>query len=292
MPVTAQVRPNWKRSWLLRFIAGGRSLEFSSDKGPALKLVWNFTQGMAFDPSTFELTVFGLSPDARAIAGRKGTIVELYAGYETQGRPLLYRGAIFWSLPVIEGADHGLRVQSAGGAAGRAVVSLPAGTSHDEVLTQILAAWASQLGLEIRRGTVQTPAGAITQARTLRGTPEQLLRAWADEHGLEADIVNGVCQAMPAGGSTGERVIVLDADTGLEGGPEPIMAGFGAMVFTPRGCRFQCRLNAEVRIGRRVRVRHQLIPGGQGDYIVRRVVSQGDTRGQAWTMGIEATGPV
>lgn len=276
----------------MRFLHDGLALEFSSAEVNPLKLEWNYAQGMAFDPATFEATLYGIGQEDRAKAARKGAIVELFAGYESTGMPLHYRGSIYWSMPVVAGADWGVKVYSAGGCSSRAVINVAAGTSHDAVLTAILEAYSQTTGLEIKRGAIEAPSGSVPQRRVLRGSIDDLLRAWALEHGLEVDVVNGTAQAVAVGGDTGEMYVLVSPDTGIEGGPEQIMAGFGGMIFTPRGVRFQCRLNPNIRIGRKVKVQHRLIPGGSGFYTVRRVTSQGDTRGQAWTMGIEATGPV
>ena len=290
--MSVTVWPNFKRVWRLRFLRGTSALEFSSSDVVPLKFDWSYSQGMGFDPARFEATVFGLTPSQRQTAISKGTIVELYCGYEATGAPLHYRGVVYWGQPVIEGADRGVKVLSVGTANSRTTIRIPRGATNASVLTSLMAAYTSATGLSLVRGPITEPAGTVPRERVLVGPVQALMRQWADEHGLELDQVNGVVQAVAKGSDTGEGLIVVSPDSGLEGAPEQIMAGFGAQVFIPRGCRFSMRIRPDLRIGRRVKIVHEMIPGGAGIYIVRRVTSRGSSIGASWTMSNEATGPV
>lgn len=280
------IYPNFERVWRAVFRRGSEVKEYTDP----LKVSVEFSQGIVFEPSAFTLSLFGLDDSERSFCMRKGTLVEFHAGYKSIGAGLFYRGLIQWGQPIVDGADWGIKVQSFGVGNFNTHIRIPSGTTHAAVLRSILAVYETATGQPILRGSVIDPPGVTARTRVLTGSVQKLLQDYGRDHGLEVDIVNGAVQAIPAGGDTGDGTVLVTVETGLEGAPEVIKAGFGALVFVPVGARWQMRMRPDVRVGRRVDVVSKLLPGGRGSYVVRRLSAKLDSREAAWTLTCEGSG--
>lgn len=277
------------RVWEVRLYRNGATKVFRGTwEQPGLRMEASIQKSSGFDPNTCDLTLTGLSSDSRELATARGTGLEVYAGYEAGGAVLLYKGSVLFGQVERDGPDWRVKLESVDGfTASPVVIEVPATATQGDVGELLRAATGANLG------PVQGSLSALVdKAQVLEGSAGDLVRAWAQANALDVSIQDGRWQQYPTGTNTGEAVIVIAPESGLEGSPQRTKAGLGNMVFTAPGINASFRLNAghaaEIRPGRVLEVRSAVLKGGKGRFAVLKVRHQLDTHGGSWTTSVEA----
>jgi len=288
MPPTAVTYSVWDRVWALKLISNGVTRTFYRDGTTqvlGLRITFSIQLGIAFDPNTAKISIYGLGPNDREMAVRRGTSIELYAGYKATGARLIFKGRVLFGLIERPGADWVVNLESVDGFSRKAVAfTLPAGTAKSAILERLRAEMDG-----VDKGPIKDqPTGTLTRPLVFAGNVEELLREYSEDHGLETSIQNQRLQSHGENSDTGEGIILLTPDTGLEGSPIRTRAGLGNLVFASPGVQVSMRLRPELRPGRKLEIHSDVLAGGQGTFKTFRVSHEGDSWGDAWTTGTEA----
>lgn len=270
------------RVYEVRLTSKGKVRQF-----PGLRVEFQIEMGSGFNPNTCNLKITGLDKSDREMAIKRGTSLELYAGYRDAGAPLLYKGSVLFGQMERPGPDWVVALESVDGfASSPTVLKFPKGTPQTDLIEKF-----RQLAGADKGPMKDAPQGLLETAKVYAGTLSGIVQGYSKEHGLEMSIQNGALQHYAAGGHTGEGMIVLEVGSGMEGSPSRTKAGIGNMVFAAPGINVACRLNAGtragIRPGRRIQVKSQVV---SGIFRVVKVRHNGDSHGGSWTTEVEALG--
>jgi hypothetical protein len=252
-----------------------------------LDLAFKVERSVWRTPNLAEIRVWNLSETTRAEIQRRETVV-LRAGYEDP--PTLFRGDIrrVWTetdgidlVTVLQARDGGRAYSEA-----RIARSYNPGTPVVTVLRDVIA------DMEIGQGNLAEYAAAYAlrngadtfgDGYVAAGPARRVLDALTRAAGLRWSVQNGALQLLRQGTPLQSRAVLLTSDTGLLDSP----------TWDERGIRTEGRrglLTARALIqpgiepGRKVRVESRLV---EGDFEVRKIQYQGETRGDAWDAVLE-----
>lgn len=289
----------WDRVWKV-ILEGDRRLELyrdGQDIVTGLRIVFDIVKGRYLEPNTCNLTIYGLSTEQRAMCLQRGMSVELYAGYQQDGARLLYRGHTLWAAPERSGADWGVRLECNDGHCPNPVsIKFDKGAQASKILdslAQLMPGSNGKVG-SLGKGVIKDqPTGLLEKGRVFVSTGRAVLEMFSRENELATSIQDGNLQSHALPSDTGEPIVDVGPDTGLEGSPTMIKAGIGNQVFAAPGVEFSCRLRGDLTMGRPIRVRSEVFGGTRDNPDVRdcaviKVSHSGDSWGAAWTTRVEA----
>ena len=262
-----------------------------------LRIEFTVVKSRGIDPNTCALKITGLSEDHRLMTIKRGTSIELYAGYKQDGARLLYRGHVMFGQLERSGADWVVSLESIDGFGGAPVATKFAkGSAQADVLDglrQLMPGSDGKAGSVGKGAMMSQPTGTLQKSRVLVGTIGAAVRMVSEEQGLLTSVQDGAMQSTRPVEDTGEAPIDLGPDTGMEGSPARTKAGLGNMVFHSPGVTCSMRLRPDVKMGRRLRISSEIFGGTTDkpstlDFIAIKVTHVGDSWGPAWTTQLEA----
>lgn len=248
-----------------------------------LDLTFKAKRTSAARPGTLELVVFNFNEAHRneVLAARRGTLVELSAGYE-DARPVIFRGDLRRATHKRDGLNWLVTVTAGDGEyairTARVARSFSAGTALADVFRALAAAMgvaegnANEVTASAQLGTVGAlfPRGVI-----LHGLAADELTRMCRGAGLEWSVQEGALQILPRGRALQRSAVLLTPDTGLLGSPE---VGHG------RSVKARALLIPDLVPGRLVELRSQV---ATGTYRIHSTELAGDTRGEDWTVTMD-----
>lgn len=288
------------RVWRVVLENDGRRLELYRDGVDiisGLRIEFDVQKGRALEPNTCNLKIYGLGDSDREFAMRRRMVLELYAGYKQDGARMLYRGTVLWGSISRPGADWVVSLECIDGHCPNPVaVKFGAGTAQKEVLDglrQLLPGADGRVG-GVEKGPIKDqPTGFLDKARIFVGTGKAVLEMWSKENNLATSIQDGRLISHAEDSDTGEPIIDVGPDTGLEGSPTRTRAGIGNQIFAAPGVELSCRLRGDLTMGRRIRVSSEIFGGtkekpGARECTVIKISHTGDSWGANWTTRLEA----
>lgn len=233
-------------------------------------------------PNSAEVRVFNLSAAHRKqLQEAEAVYVSLEAGYAS-GTSLLFRGDLRDVVSTRQGADWVTFITSDSGRRARKqriVRSFAPGASVGDVLNAAAKAMGVKLGNSAQRVINAKIAG--TQASTfwngyaLAGAIEHEMDRLARSCGLEWSVQDDELQFLDYGAPLAELAVVLTADTGLVGSPEPGNRGL---------CEVRALIVPDLSPGRRVEVRSEHV---RGMFRIEVAKYTGSTFGDDWYVDLQ-----
>jgi hypothetical protein len=272
------------RSWRVVLTQGNAELTIDSSSEPEMAVDASISKAAGFEPNTCDLTIYGLGRKHRELYTRKGTRIEIYAGYQDTGAALLFRGSVLWGQQNWAGVERAIALSSVDGfAPADCTVTVQPRTPYGQVIDDVRGQAAQDKG----KGTMPA-AKTGGRPQVYEGDVQEVARQLSRESGSEITVQDGAWLVVPEGGAAPGVTYVIAPNTGLMGTPTPIKAGFGNLIFFAPGWNFDCRLNGMIRPMRPVKLVSSVIPGGSALVTPRMVRHTIQTRGDGWTTSAEA----
>ena len=253
-----------------------------------IDLIFKVERSTRREPNTAEIQIFNLNDTSRASIER-GAAIRLRAGYGANPSQIV-RGDVRDVWTVGDQVDRTTFVTSRDG--GTAYAEAPIsraygpGTRCGQVLRDVVSALGIGEGnLSEFEAAFQLRTGASTFADgyVAHGRASRILNDLLRGAGLRWSVQNGALQILRSGAPLQTQEIVLSSDTGLVG--SPTWDDQGHRTGGARGVvSAKCLIQPGVEPGRKVRIESRDITG---DFEVRKVAYNGDTRGQDWYATIE-----
>jgi hypothetical protein len=250
-----------------------------------LRIEFKIAQSDKPEPNGSEIRVYNLSETTRGQIQDQTLPVTLEAGYGDDISQI-FAGDIRKDGVSISrmGPDWVTTLKSLDGgeayANSRIQESFAAGTKLTPVLKKLAQSAGVGLGNALKKISNGDVSGALTEFTdgvTLSGRSSKEMERMFRSSGYDYSVQDGQLQVTSIGGATDQTAILLSADTGLIGSPEP-----GAKGLT----KIKSLLQPIIRPRRKVRLETELL---SGFYVVRRVMHTGDTHGEPWFSEMECT---
>lgn len=251
---------------------------------PTLRVTFRIQRDTSRDPNTAQVTITNLTEEHRAAIQEKNIPSIIEAGYVNNTSRLFSGNLTFASherestdwVSALELGDGSQALQSA-----RINESFGPGTKTATIIKRIVE--CSGLGIgnvldELSKGNFR---GAVTEFKkgyTASGKCADVLKELTESSGLNFSVQDGQVQLLRVGESNGDSVIVLSSATGLIGSPQ---IGEDGVV------QARSLLQGKLTPGRAVQIKSQQIDSGF--FRIQKTVHIGDTSGNDWYTGIEAT---
>jgi hypothetical protein len=253
-----------------------------------LDLSFKIEKSTLREPNTAEIVVYNLSAASRSLI-EAGGIVQLRAGYGSDC-PILFRGDSrdVWTVPDAVDSATTITARDGGRAYSEARVSQPygPGTACTQPLRDAIRV------MEIGEGNLsdftaafalRNGADTFADGYVAHGPAHRVVNDIVRGAGLRWSVQNGSLQILQQGRALQSRSVVLSSDSGMVESP----------AWDDRGHRTRGRagtVTAKALIqpglepGRQVRIESRNITG---DFEIRKVTYQGDTRADDWYATIE-----
>lgn len=282
----------------------GKLIEsFSRDKDTGqltqgLHFIFNIEQTSDSTPNKMSIQIYNLSATSRALTERRGATVILEAGYgniltdpiiptdtKTQIQPtiaLIFKGDIGKSKTLKQGPDWVTTIETGDGLDAyqnaKFSGSFGPGTDAGGIMGSVIG--ATGLG----QGDIQTGSGQYVNGFSFSGMARDAMDMLTGKTNTEWSIQDGKVQVVPINSATREVGILIDTNSGLVGSPH--MTSFNNPN-QPKssGCEFVSLLQPGLKPGRRVQIKSLKV---NGNFIVRKVKHNGDTRTGPWYSEVEA----
>lgn len=237
-------------------------------------------------PNKAKIEIFNLNPDHRAQFQRDGDIqARLEVGYDNETLQQIFLGDLRRGYSVYEPPDWRTVITSGDGEkrhkGARMNVSYAAGTAVDQVGKDIVQALGVGVGNALQALTGSALRGGLTQytsGKVVAGKVSDILAKHMASVGKEYSVQDGAVQVLDIGQTLQSTAVLLSADTGLIGSPEPGTKGL---------LKLKALLQAQIFPGRKIQV-DSVIKNVSGFYRVEVCKYKGDTAGQDWYVEIEA----
>ena len=274
----------FQRSWRVILRSLRKVITIDSNMDPSLMIEANMSKSGGFEPNTCSLTIFGLDKNNREEFTRKGTGIEIYAGYEDTGAVMLFKGSVLWGKQNWNGVNRSLSLESVDGFQSvNASVTVGPRTPYGQTIDTLRGQTTQAKG---KSKPVKGTTG--NRPTLLEGDMRQLAEQLGTEYGLDISVQDDAWSVTPADTFTADDTYVIGPESGLVGTPTPIKAGFGNLIFFAPGWTFACRLNGHIRPMRRIKLVSDVVPGGSAIVTARLVTHSIQTLGQDWTTNVEA----
>ena len=185
-----------------------------------LRFSFSIEKNSSPTPNTNTLRIWNLNPTTRALIETPNNAVIVKAGYAQEVGPVtIFVGIVTRSTTVRDGADWITELEMADGVIAyrdaKTSISFHAGTNAATVIASI----ASRFGLPVKsvpKSSKTYPAGFSFVGRIREAMDKACRYA-----GFEWSIQDQEIQVIIKGGTATTRAIVLSADSGMIGSPEP-----------------------------------------------------------------------
>lgn len=250
-----------------------------------LDVSFNVQRSLKKEPNTASISVYNLSSEQRRQIENFKVLVNLSAGYNGENS-LIFSGDMRDGLTTREGPDLITTISSGDGEKKkrRAKVSkaFAPGTSIDAVVKACAQALGVGLGNLATLGRVEFPrgGGVFSNGTVLDGFAAEELDRILKSCALEYSIQNNALQILPRRQALLGEAVLLTEDTGLIG--TPAVDSLGILHCTSL-------MVPDIFPGRRIKVDRSIAgEGATGFFRVNKCVYSGDTKGDDWSIEIEA----
>jgi len=242
-----------------------------------LRIAFSASKSLTGDPNKTELTIYGLGRDLRRAMRTELTRVQIIAGYESSGRSaaVVAVGAISAAISTRQGADITTKLTILDGFGGMVRGAISRSYKGGTPIAQAVKEAAQSMpGVTV--GEVSIVGRLPAKGVQLSGPATAQLNKLADQFGFSWSVQNGIFQAVPDDGDTGEE-FSFTSDRNLVSlspsvsGPSP---GQG-------GVEIVGKFDARIKPGDRVAVQSDINPQLSGTYKVTSVTANFDSHGPA-----------
>jgi hypothetical protein len=244
---------------------------------PTLRITFNVSRSLSFDPNTASLAIYNLKKDNRSrLQESKKQRTSIAAGYVDNAHEI-FNGDLEFVQSVNDGTDWITSLESGDGSQNRKKArinfSFKGPVSLGTVLEKLADATGFDLGNTIekaREGNIRGALDEFKNGKVLTGNVMKKLEELAKTMGLGVSVQNGELQFVGPRETTRLPPVLLKAGTGMVGSPE---AGDEGVV------QVRSLLQPDLLPARKVRLESKEI---EGDFRVEKVVFSGDTSATDW----------
>lgn len=274
----------------IRLVAANLSIEDNRINFRIEKSVINY-------PNLANIIIYNLSETNRKILETEGKTIQLYAGHEDAGTPLLFSGDIVNVIHFKDGPDWKTTLYCGDSSSVINTTTInktiPAGTSMSSMLNQLL-----EVVPDIKKGILTgvknclSKKESILHALVMSGNVKDWLIKLSNDCGFDAYYDNGVFEALPKNLPVSDvPPVIINQASGMIGSPER----------TEVGVNVKNLLLPELKLGRTIRIESintlysignlffRKIPPirNEGIYRMNKLIHFGDTHGNDWTTEIQ-----
>lgn len=258
----------------------------------SLRVVFHVTKTLLKEPNTMKLDIYNLSDASRSKMKAKGMAVSLEAGYINRNLGTNTRAVIFSGTSRLcdhkhETAEWETKVYCGDGEqlfqTERVVKSFASGAKLKDAIkfaAQQLTVNLGNLDSALDKGGL--PFETFAHGLAVNGNASDVLNTLLRTAGYAWSVQQGALVVVKNGEAATQEVVILSKDTGLIGSPEhtpPHKTKKQSFLVA------KSLLNPKIRPGYLVRMDALNV---KGDFVVQKVVHQGDSHGQDWTTHFEA----
>lgn len=243
----------------------------------SLRVTFQVARTRDYHPNAATITVYNTAPTSRSQFAARAP-VSLFGGYGG-ALDLLFAGEVFAASTTRDAGDWPTTLQVRdGNSAWQRLVNQSWGAGVP-VLT-VLDAVCGTMGLTVPPATRSQLSGRTTRGPIVQsGYAYRALQELIASEGLQWSIQDNALQVLADGAATQETAIVLNAQTGLIGLPEPQEETVIRAGTRRRQVVAVSLLQGGLRPGRQVVLQSQTI---SGTFAVESATHRGDSRGQDW----------
>jgi hypothetical protein len=168
-------------------------------------------------PNSFQIQVWNLNEDSRAMCEERGADVRLLAGY-TGNVGTIFAGSLWDAVHERQEGDIVTTIKANDGDKNwrnQLRKSWASGTPKE----QVLRACAETLGIAVDPDALALVTGSYGGPRVVNGPAVMQVDRIATSLGLQWSVQNGQLLMVPMDGTTNEAAVVLSPETGLVGSP-------------------------------------------------------------------------
>ena len=197
----------------------GREYQFSvgGSAWTDLHIKARVLRSLGAHPNKFELQIWNLNEDERALCEERGADVRLLAGYVGQSATI-FAGSLWDAVHERKDGDIITTVKAHDGDKGWRN-QLRKSWASGAPKAQVLRACAETLGIAVDPDALDLVTGTYGGPRVINGPAVIQINRIAESLGLLWSVQNGRLLMVPLDGSTLEAAVVLSAETGLVGNP-------------------------------------------------------------------------
>ena len=263
-----------------------------------LRVNFKVTKSLVGYPNLANIKVYNMSESSRNKIEETGLRVELYAGHEDTGAPLLFKGDIINVIHLKQGTDWVSEVYAGDGKniLETSVINttLSAGATPEAIYNTLIS---NMQGVTkgITEGLKDCLSGKRSLLRTIQlsGNVKDFLDQLAKDCGFDYSVNDGVIETFPHNlPVSDEAPVIINQGTGMIGSPER----------TDIGINVKNLLLPALKLGRTIKVEalserlnvgnlfFRKIPPvrNQGVYRIDKLIHTGDDRDNLWETNINA----
>ena len=255
----------------------------SEDLSNILKVTFGVTSTVKKDPNSAELQIYNLNETTRAALQKKGQQTTIESGY-TSNRSVIFGGILEYSTSVYNGTDWITTLQTSDGTDKIKSKRINKSLKGPAKIGDVLRVAADAMGLKpgnlkraIKRGSVRGNLSEFTNGIVLSGKADRVLDSVVKSMGYFYSIQNGQLMLLAPGDFNGSKAVVISAQTGMVGSPEPGDDGF---------VNVRTLIQPNLLPAYRVEIRSR---NANGFFRIERVDFSGDTWGDSWYADLECS---
>ena len=272
----------FNRSW--RLLVNNETLTESKNDGISLRTVFSVVIDYGGANSYADIAIYNLSRDTAAKLRRKGTKIQLDAGYDSK-RAAIFSGAVSNALYSRDGPNLVARLLCKGGSQPPAKINTTFG-AHAPVV-ELIRGVASAMGYPV---VINEPdfsnAQRTERPYSMSGGAKDYLDKLATAHDFSYVIQNESIIINKNGSNTGEQTKIIKMQNGMVDIPTITDAGIDVYVLLNPDLKIfnKFRVESEFRSFNFGGIYYREIPEnyGRGDHVIYKLVHSGDTHGDAW----------
>lgn len=266
---------NWLRSYCLKFgPAGGKGIEISS-----LRISFDISKSETESANTGTISIWNLNQEHQELAETKDCLVELFAGYENQPLPCIFKGYVTFGNTVDDGADRRTDLECVDGRVETRDTFISKSYSGSVPCNNIIDDAASEMGLAVEYAE-DVSFSNIPNGYSVVGQATDALDKACASSGLQWTIDNGILKVKNKGGKMSSRCFVISPDTGLVGFPRKvILSGDYANDDTVYGYEIDYLLNGAIHVSDYLFLDSSKV---SGYFMASEIHMSGDTHSGDW----------
>ena len=263
-----------------------------------LRIIFKIEKSLVGYPNLANIKIYNLKESSRNKLEKKGLTIELYAGHEDVGVPLVFKGDIInvvhlkeqtnWISEVFAG--DGVNILSTS----TINKTLPAGATTETIYNELVSQMQG-ISKGVTEGIQNCLSGkqSLLRALQLSGNVKDWLDKISKECGFDYSINDGVIETFPENlPVSDEAPIIINQKSGMIGSPER----------TEIGINVKNILLPDLKLGRTIKVESvsariavgnlffRKVPPvkNQGAYRIDKLIHIGDNRSNIWETGVNA----
>lgn len=245
--------------------------------GKSLRVEFKIERSSSKEPNSSTITIFNLSPDARAKLQKKGNKVTLEAGYDDSGQSRIFRGDLRTCDHKLANGDWMSTLHLGDGERSYKFARVQQSFAPGATAKDVLRYMGDASGLQI--GNVPDVLLDLTvtydQGYAVSGKWSDAMAKFCRSIGYRMAIHDETLQLLLPGGAVRSEIPEISPETGLINSPE---FGTPAKKGAPALIKFVALLRPTT-VGAKVRLKSR---AHDGNVIVRKCSFDGDTHGQNW----------